>query len=160
MLQKERLKNFFKIILIIALFVCINYTNGASRKATIFEELVSDFITAPQKIILYIKNYVEKDNQYFASVEDLKKENDMLNNQLEEMKVKVLEYESLKAENEVLKKHIKLADLYPDYLIITADIIAASTSNWEYTYVIDRGSNHGIEPNMAVITEGGLVRIC
>lgn len=156
-MQKGRLKTFFKIILIIALFVCINYTNGFNRKVTLLEELISDLITAPQKIVVHIKNYIEEDNQYFASVEDLKKENDLLNEKIEEMQLKVLEYESLQAENGVLKRHIKLADLYPDYSVIVADIIVASNNNWEYTYVINRGSKHGIEPNMAVIAEGGLV---
>lgn len=156
-MQENRFKTFLKIILIIALFVCINYTNGTNRKVTIFEELISDLITAPQKIIAYIKNYVEEDNQYFASVEDLKKENELLNNKIEEMQIKVLEYESLQAENEILKSHIKLSELYPDYSVIVADIIIASTNNWEYTYVVNRGSKHGIKPNMAVIAEGGLV---
>lgn len=156
-MQKKRLKTCLKIILIIALFVCINYTNGTNRKVTFLEELFSDLINAPQKIYIHVKKYVEEDNLYFATVEDLKEENNMLKEKIEEMKVKIIEYENLQAENDVLRRHIKLSDLYPDYSVIVADIIVASANNWEYTYVINRGSKDGIKPNMAVIAEGGLV---
>ena len=159
-MQKSRLRNFLKVIFIIALFVCISYTNGTNRKVTLIEEILSDLIVAPQKIFVYLKNYIEDDTGYFATVEDLKKENDLLNKQIEDMQNKIMESEIVKAENEVLRKHIKLAELYPDYSLIVADIIVASTNNWEYSYIINRGENQGIKPNMAVIADGGLVRLC
>ena len=69
----------------------------------------------------------------------------------------MLDYEALVAENEVLKTHAKLADLYPNYSVVVADIIMDTGNNWEFTYTINRGSDDGIEPNMAVIAEDGLV---
>ena len=57
LLQKSRLRNFLKVIFIIALFVCISYTNGTNRKVTLIEELLSDLIMAPQKIFVYFKNF-------------------------------------------------------------------------------------------------------
>lgn len=156
-MQKERVKIFLKIIFIIAIFILINYTNGNSRKVTIFENVVTNLISLPQRFIVNAKNYTSENNEYFSNVERLKKENEELTQELKEINEKLLGYESLQAENELLKKHIKLANLYPDYSIVVADIITAATSNWEYTYTINRGSKEGIEPNMAVIAESGLV---
>ena len=156
-MQRERVKIFLKIIFIIAIFILINYTNGNSRKVTIFENVVTNLISLPQRFIVNAKNYNSENNEYFSNVERLQKENEELTQELKEINEKLLNYENLQAENELLKKHIKLANLYPDYSIIVADIITASTSNWEYTYTINRGSKDGIEPNMAVIAESGLV---
>lgn len=156
-MQRERVKIFLKIIFIIAIFILINYTNGNSRKVTIFENVVANLISLPQRFIVNAKNYTSENNEYFSNVERLQKENEELTQELKEINEKLLNYENLQAENELLKKHIKLANLYPDYSIIVADIITASTSNWEYTYTINRGSKDGIEPNMAVIAESGLV---
>lgn len=156
-MQRERVKIFLKIIFIIAIFILINYTNGNSRKVTIFENVVTNLISLPQRFIVNAKNYTSENNEYFSNVERLQKENEELTQELKEINEKLLNYENLQAENELLKKHIKLANLYPDYSIIVADIITASTSNWEYTYTINRGSKEGIEPNMAVIAESGLV---
>ena len=156
-MQGKRIKIFLKIIFIIAIFILINYTNGKSRKVTIFENVVTNLISLPQRFIVNAKNYTSENNEYFSNVERLKKENEELTQELKEINEKLLGYESLQAENELLKKHIKLANLYPDYSIVVADIITAATSNWEYTYTINRGSKEGIEPNMAVIAESGLV---
>lgn len=156
-MQRERVKIFLKIIFIIAIFILINYTNGNSRKVTIFENVVTNLISLPQRFIVNAKNYTSENNEYFSNVERLQKENEELTQELKEINEKLLNYENLQAENELLKKHIKLANLYPDYSIIVADIITAATSNWEYTYTINRGSKDGIEPNMAVIAESGLV---
>lgn len=156
-MQGKRIKIFLKIIFIIAIFILINYTNGNSRKVTIFENVVTNLISLPQRFIVNAKNYTSENNEYFSNIERLKKENEELTQELKEINEKLLGYESLQAENELLKKHIKLANLYPDYSIVVADIITAATSNWEYTYTINRGSKEGIEPNMAVIAESGLV---
>lgn len=157
-MQKSRLKTFLKIIMVIALFACINYTNGESREVTVFEEIVSDIITVPQRIIVYIKNYFKEDkNIFFSNIATLKEKNDELKKENEELKNKMLDYEVILAENDVLKKHIKLADLYPNYSVIVADIIMDSGTSWDFTYIINRGSDHGIKPNMAVIAEEGLV---
>lgn len=154
---KERLKIVFKIICVIAIFILINYTNGANRKVTIFENVVSNIVSLPQRFIVNIKNYTSDNNQYFADVEVLKNENDELKKQLKDINEKLMNYENLLAENEALKNHSELLSLYPDYSILTADIIFASTNNWEYTYIVNRGTSSGIEPNMAVIAENGLV---
>lgn len=158
MLQKNRLKTIFKVLFIIALFVCINLTNGENRKVTVLEEIVSDLITLPQRLVVNVKNYFKEDgNIFFENIEDLKQKNEALVKENEELKEKSLEYEILLAENEVLKKHIKLSDLYPNYSVIVADIIMDSKMSWDYTYTINKGSKDGIEPNMAVIAEDGLV---
>ena len=157
-MPQKRLKTFLKIILIIALLTCINYTNGTNRKVTIFEEIVTNLFTLPQRVIVHVKNYVKDDNNlYFSNIETLKNENEKMKQEIKELEQEMLDYEVLAAENELLKQHIKLADLYPNYTVIVADIIMDSRSNWEYTYTINRGSNHGIGPNMAVIAEDGLV---
>ncbi len=156
-MQKERLKTFFKIILIIALFACISYTNGTNRKVTLIEELFSNLISLPQKLIVDLKKNIEEDNTYFANIEDLKNENDELKSEIKEIKEKLLDYENLKAENDILREHLNIASLYPDYSVIIADIIMSTNNNWEYTYTINCGSKDGIKPNMAVISESGLV---
>lgn len=157
-MQKSKFKTVLKIILIIALFVCINYTNGVNREVTIVEKLVTNLFTLPQRVIVHVKNYIEEDNNlYFSNIETLKNENDKRKQEISDLKEKMADYEMLEAENKLLKQHIKLSELYPNYSVIVADIIMDSKSNWENTYIVNRGSKHGIEPNMAVIAENGLV---
>ena len=157
-MQKNRFKTILKIILIIAVFAGINLTNGTNRKVTIFEEILSDVITLPQRAIVHVKNYFKDDgNIFFSNIETLKVENDKLKKENEELKEKMIDYSNVLAENEILKKHAKITDLYPNYSVIVADIIMDSTTSWDSTYMINKGKKDGIEPNMAVIAEDGLV---
>lgn len=157
-MKQSKVKTLFKIIFIILVFACINYTNGTNRKVTIFEEIVSNLVTLPQRLIVNVKNYLKDDNNlYFSDIKTLKEDNEKIKEENKVLKEKMIDYEAVVSENEVLKSHIKLSNLYPNYSIIVADIIMGSVSNWEYTYIINRGSSDGIQPNMAVISEDGLV---
>ena len=63
----------------------------------------------------------------------------------------------LKAENATLKEYMKMAEKYPEYSTVPAYIINRDISNFSSTIVINVGSQDGIEPNMTVISETGLV---
>lgn len=150
------LKNIFKIVFVIALFSCIALTNGKTRKVTLIESVLNDIIVLPQRAYRHIKEYVTGNDSFFASIEELKKENEDLKEQVSRLEAKVINYESVYAENQVLKGHANLSDKYPDYNVVVADIISKSNTNWEAIYVVNKGSNDGIEPGMTVIAEAGL----
>ncbi len=150
------LKNAFKIVLVIALFSCIALTNGKTRKVTLIESILNDVIVLPQRAYRHIKEYVTGSNSFFADIEELKAENDNLKEQISQLESKVINYESIYAENQVLKGHANLSDKYPDYDVVVADIISKSNTNWEAIYVVNKGSNDGIKPGMTVIAEAGL----
>ena len=52
-----------------------------------------------------------------------------------------------------------MKEQYPDYDTVGAHVIGNNSGNWNKTVLIDRGSNDGIQVNMNVIAQGGLVGI-
>mgnify|MGYP000228932784 CR=1 FL=1 len=46
---------------------------------------------------------------------------------------------------------------YTEYPKIAAEIISKDPGNWYDTFVINKGSNDGIQKDMNVIADGGLV---
>lgn len=58
-----------------------------------------------------------------------------------------------------LRELFDLDEQYDDYEKIGARIIAKESGNWFSLFTIDKGSNDGIEPDMNVISGGGLVGI-
>ena len=65
--------------------------------------------------------------------------------------------EVVKAENETLKKYVKLTDKYPDNNTIPGYVIQKDFSNYSKTIVINLGKNDGVETGMTVVADGGLV---
>ena len=100
---------------------------------------------------------MQNDATFFKDIDNLKSENERLSSENTKLNQKLLDYELLVSENNVLKEHAKVIESYPDYNIVAAEVISDSLSNWEEVYVINRGSSDGITPNMAVITTDGLV---
>lgn len=156
-MKNQMLKKIIKFILVIVIFICIGMTNGKSRNVTVFEALVSDLITVPQKITNNIKNWASKDKNVINDIKIIKEQNEKLAKENKELQEKLLDYEVLLSENIMLKQKSQIEGSYPDYQVVVANIIYDSMNNWEEVYIIDKGSKDGVKPNMTVITTEGLV---
>lgn len=94
---------------------------------------------------------------YIFSYQALQSENDRLKDELSQLQQNALEVDSLKRENERLRKLLELKAAHEDYELVDGYIIARSSSDWQSTLTINRGSNAGIAVGMCAITENGVV---
>ena len=156
-MQGKWIKIIFSIIAVVALFTCIALTNNGPRKVTLVESVVGDIFSFPQRLYASAKAYVTSNDEFFADVDVLKKENEELKAKIEELEKIAIDYEQVKAENDVMIGHLKLADKYKNHDLIIADIISDSATNWEATYIVNKGERDGVTPGMTVIAEKGLV---
>lgn len=150
-------KRFFSIVAVILLFLGIGLTNGKARNVSGVESFLSEIILLPQNGFTYLKNWFSKNELFFSDIEQLKDENDSLKQENEMLKNKMMDYEILASENKTLKEQARIQDSYLDYKVVIANVISDSANNWDETYIINKGSKHGISPNMTVITTDGLV---
>jgi len=65
--------------------------------------------------------------------------------------------DSVARENERLRKLLDLKATNEDYKLVDAYIIGWSSSDWESTFTINRGTNAGIRENLCAITANGEV---
>ncbi len=150
-------KRFFILICVFALFALIATTNGKARKVTVIETVITDTFTFPQRLFTYAKKWITQDKEFFRSLDELKDENKILKQKNEELQKHVADYELIVSENKILKEHLKMQSDYSNYNVVVAEVISDGNSNWEKTYIINKGAKDGIKPNMSVITSAGLV---
>lgn len=91
-------------------------------------------------------------NEVMAENEELKAEVEELTQELNETKLEQYELESL-------RELLELDKQYSDYDKTAANVIGKDSGNWFQTFIIDKGSKDGIEVDMNVIADGGLVGI-
>jgi rod shape-determining protein MreC len=60
-------------------------------------------------------------------------------------------------EIKALKEELALNETLSDYEKVTANVISRSPDSWQDILVIDKGSKDGLEANMAVLSQKGLV---
>ena len=80
----------------------------------------------------------------------LKEENKLLNDQ--QTTLKEQEYELME-----LRKLLALENAYPEYEMTGAAIIARDNSNWYHSFLIGKGESDGLEIDMNVLSENGLI---
>ncbi len=95
----------------------------------------------------------------FQTIEEVQEENEELQAQIDELteELNTIRLEQYDLEN--YRELLELSEKYPDYEKVAANVIGKDTSNWFDTFLIDKGSDDGIEVDMNVISGGGLVGI-
>ena len=144
------------IITILILILIVIFSNSDSN-LSFFENVASNLVMPIQNGMTYLKNKISGNNTFFTDINNLKQENEELKKKNSELEQSLREYEILKAENETLKEYVNLKDKYREYSTVPGYVINRDISNYSNTIVINVGKNDGIEPNMTVISDQGLV---
>ena len=87
----------------------------------------------------------------------LKEENEALKKQVAELIAENIELQQGKYELNQLQALYEMDEQYSGYEKTGARIIARDAGNWYHSFTIDKGSTDGIEVDMNVMADGGLV---
>ena len=93
----------------------------------------------------------------FANYDELKEENAALKEELESYKEKEYEEELLREQNDWLKEYINFHESNPSVKITDAKIISRESGNYGTVITLNKGTLHGIEKNMPVVTADGIL---
>src|SRR5699024_633413 len=96
----------------------------------------------------------------FTNISDLKNtydENKVLRQKLSEYKSLLYDLQQLKEDNEELRKTLDKTESIRDFNPIQATVMSRSPERWSEQLTIDKGSQAGVEDNMAVITADGMI---
>lgn len=89
--------------------------------------------------------------------ETLKSENEKLKKDIADLRTQLVDYYDVKSENSRLWKYYKLKKSNPDYEILPASVIRRDTNEAFYSFTIDAGTSSGISVQDPVITENGVI---
>ncbi|MEG0285866.1 MULTISPECIES: rod shape-determining protein MreC [Vagococcus] len=84
-------------------------------------------------------------------------ENDSLKKKLDRTDSLEAEVDILKQENSKLKEQLDLNETLVNYDVVNATVINRSPDSWQDVLIIDKGKNDGIEVNMPVMGDKGLI---
>ena len=99
----------------------------------------------------------EKYYGYMFRYEALAAQNEVLEEQIAQMEDVARQADSVSRENERLRAALGLPTVTESYQLVDAYIIGWSSTDWENTLTINRGTSSGIQENMCAITANGEV---
>lgn len=158
--KKEKFTLPGKYLLFILTIVCcvlmiVTFTTDIFNKPLNYA--VGYIIVPYQKGISSIGSFFADKKDALVDVYDLINENAELRekiNDLEEENNRLLQD---KYELNTLRELFSIDQTYDSYTKVGAKVIYRDSGNWFSTFIVDKGYKDGIEPNMNVLCENGLV---
>ncbi|MBO6210426.1 MAG: rod shape-determining protein MreC, partial [Schwartzia sp.] len=84
-------------------------------------------------------------------------QNQMLRSEVEQLRMQNVKADEFAAENIRLRELLGYKQSATQFDLVMAHVIGRETATWTRMIVIDRGTQHGVQKNMAVVTARGLV---
>ncbi len=152
------LKNkFFVITVAIAIVLCLVPTVlSLTGNADLLRSGASLIATPFRLLFNWAADGIAGFGEYFSGVDALIDENERLRDELEEYRQAAARAEIAEGENAWLREQLGFADTYSEYTLKDARVTGRSSNSYSVTYTLDRGSESGVEVNMAVITPAGV----
>lgn len=144
-------------LIAIILLVLITFTAHGRGSLTKGESFLSKAVAPIQKTLYSGTQYIRNFFGSIVEIGSLKETNEELEEEINELKKKQVELDTLKSENERLKKLLNFHQENPQYDYIVANIVSIDPEVWFDVFVIDKGSTDGIKKNMPVCVKEGLV---
>lgn len=158
--KREKFHLPSKYILFILTVLCIGMMvlSFTTNVLAVPLNYVSSYLIIPfEKGLTSVGTYALTKTQQLEDLSTVLEENEQLKKQINEL---TIENTRLQQERYELTKLRELYDLdaeYEEYTKIGARIISRDASNWYSSFVIDKGSDDGIQVNCNVISGSGLV---
>lgn len=160
------MKDFFKsktakVIIGLAVLLCAfmlraAYTDGIA----IFAQRLMGAVASPfQKVTTQITDKVTGVLQGYVRTQKLKEENEQLKERLRGLEDQLVDYESLKNQNQLYEKFLDIKEENPDFVFCPAMVIGRDANSQFGSFIIDKGSLQGVSQRDPVITSDGLVGV-
>lgn len=149
---------FFFICLTVALCLTVfSVVLSASGHAWFLKDALNVVSTPFRAVFNYCADGIQGFVDYFTEFDRISKENEKLRQENDELRGIQSDIEVLKEENAWLRDFLEIKNFNTSFEFADANVIGRSSGSAKSTLTINKGSLHGIEVGMSVITGSGLV---
>lgn len=149
---------FLGILACIAIFAVIFYSVlGIMGKASLLGNALGVVATPFRWGFTKIGEAVGGFGDYFTEFNRLREENEELSARVAELERQNAHVEVLEGENQWLREFLGVSKVLQHCTTVTGEVIGREANSYMTLYTINRGSLHGIEAGMAVVTDAGVV---
>lgn len=156
--MKDFLRQNGLLLLIIALLLSVLIGVGSIFLGGGSDPLSNAFNTVTSPIragVSAVTNWAEGVYTYVFHYQELHDELDELRARVAELEGELRDGQEASRENEQLRSLLDLQERRRDFVFENAKVTARSTSNWESTLTLSKGTSAGVEVGNCVITETG-----
>lgn len=150
-------KAFLLILIVVALSFAVNATLHNRSLFKMLENPVIFVVKPVHEGFAWISHRVRETVISVSQLFYLKKENEALKKEVQELQAYKYKFMEYSEENARLRRMLEFKEKNSQYDMVAAEVIGRDPGNWFNVIIIDKGRKNGITENMAVVTEKGLV---
>lgn len=162
MFRNRRIKKYYVIIILLIISILLlifSFIIKDKRNLSIIEKTIKDTTLSINKTINIPINYIDDKIKEYKSKHKLYEKYEKLIKKYDKVKLMETKYEEAEKEIKDLKKVLELNNTLSESSYMNATIINRNIGYWYNTITIDKGEKDGIEKDMAVINNDGLIGI-
>ena len=145
------------LFVIVCLFCLILFAARGRFQSVLFSGVVSTVIMPFQFVASWVSNEVQFATETIADISAVHEQNEMLRKEVEKLRIQAVAANEYQSENERLRTLLDYKQAAHQFDLMGARVIGREATTWSSIVVVDRGAKDGIEENMVVVTEKGLV---
>lgn len=153
-LNKKLIVLLISIIILVAL---IGFSLRERENVSWPEQFVKDTTGFFQQIFHTPTQFVTGVFEDLRDLQNTYEENEKLKARLDEYATLKSKVQELEKDNKELRDQLDKTDDLSEFTPIQATVIGRNPDRWQESVTINKGSLHGVEKNMAVITSKGLI---
>lgn len=149
---------FFIICLCVAVVIAgVSSTFAIMGYNALARNILGTIATPFRWVGTVFTNAVEGFGKYFGSIDDLSEQNAALEQENAALRAELERAELVEKENERLREYLSMKAEYPSFSMEEGMVIGREAANYVTVLTLNRGTVHGIEKNMPVVTDQGIV---
>lgn len=149
---------FFTVVVIIAMVMVIVPTVfGTMGLSGVLKDAVNIVFSPLQKAFTYCTDAVDGFVSFFTEFDRIVEENNALREEISVLRDKISSAEEAEEMNDWLYNYLELKREHTDFRFTEATVSAREGGNYTTVFMLDKGRAHGIEKDMPVVTESGIV---
>lgn len=153
-------KLIIALIVTITVVALVSFTamnRGKGTKNNIFQSVVNDTIGFVDRALTVPVAFVEKSVGAVNDLFNTYDENKNLKEKLDAYDTLAVKTKNQEKEIAELKQQLELTATLTSYETVNGNVISRSPDTWQDILIIDRGSKDGVETNMPVMAQKGLI---
>ena len=158
-MQHESKRKTYTVLLALAalaLMATIYMTSGERDRLTPAEHVVREILAPVQTGLFRAVSWLNTVGRDLAGLRFSVRENHLLKKELAALAAENVYLEEQRLENIRLRKLLNFEERIP-HKTLAAEIIARDPGNWLNTVIVNKGTGHGVQKDMAVVSCEGLL---
>ena len=156
--DKKSPKRFWALLFVlVSLFCLILFAARGRFQAPIASQTVSLILSPFQQAVSWVGSELDFVTSNIWEIVTVHEQNKMLRNEVNQLRQQNLQASDFAAENARLRELLGYKQAATQFDLVAARVIGRESATWSSMVVINKGLGDGVDKDMAVVTEKGLV---